>query len=69
MATFSLLIIYKKGFSQEQKAIIKGVSNYGIQESNRCFYFVKNNFRNFVPIEAVVFFGREFDYKDETEEV
>lgn len=57
--TFNLLIIYKN----KEKKVIPGVTRYGLNEYG-CFSFEKNGFRSFVPRDNVLFFGREFDYKN-----
>lgn len=56
---FDLLIIYKTG----EKKIVEGVSNYSMMDNGKCFSYEKNGYRSFVPVDSVVFFGREFDYK------
>lgn len=56
--TYTLLIIFKTGSPEK---IIK-VSNYGICDNHAVFFYEKNGYRSFVPIESVIFFGREFDY-------
>lgn len=59
--SFDLLIIYNNG----DKKIIKRVNDYGVSDSAGCFYYEKNGFRSFVPVNRVMFFGRLFDYKEE----
>lgn len=60
--TFDLLIIYH----DELRKIIRSVSNYGITLDNPgCFYYEKNGYRSFVPVDKVRFFGRLFDYEEE----
>lgn len=56
--SFDLLIIYNTG----NKKIVKCVNNYGV--SDRCFYYEKNEYRSFVPVSQVRFFGRLFDYEE-----
>lgn len=57
---FDLLIIYHKG----DKKIVKRVNDYGVSDSSRCFYYLKNGYRSFVPVSQVQFFGRLFDYEE-----
>lgn len=61
MLTYRLLIIYKDGTQK----IIEHVNAYGIDKETDCFFFVKNGYRNFVPKDRVLFFGREFDWSEE----
>lgn len=58
--SFDLLIIYHNG----DKKIIKRVNDYGVSDSTGCFYYEKNGFRSFVPVNRVRFFGRLFDYEE-----
>ena len=58
--SYDLLIIY----SDKSKKIIHGVTNYGADKDNVLFYFIKNEYRSFVPVSQVRFFGRLFDYGD-----
>ena len=57
--TFDLLIIYKTG----EEKIVGGVSSYDITDNGKCFVYVKNGRRGFVPVDSANFFGKEFDYK------
>ena len=61
---FDLLIIYK----DRTETVIKSVKAYGINEPTRCFYYEKNGFKSFFPVENVRFIGRYFDYKGESYE-
>ena len=58
MFTYDLLIIYKDG----KEKVVKNVENYRVKAETGCFEYEKNNYRSFVPIKSVRFFGREFDY-------
>ena len=59
--TFDLLIIFHDGLTK----IVRGVSDYAISDSAECFYYKKNGYRSFVPVNQVRFFGRLFDYEEE----
>ena len=59
--TFDLLIIFHDGLTK----IVRGVSGYGISDSAECFYYQKNGYRSFVPVNQVRFFGRLFDYEED----
>lgn len=59
--SFDLLIIYHNG----NEKIIKHVNDYGVSDSDGCFYYEKNGFRSFIPVNRVLFFGRLFDYVEE----
>ena len=59
--SFDLLIIY----NNRDEKIIKRVNDYGVSDSARCFYYEKNGFRSFIPVNRVMFFGRLFDYEEE----
>ena len=59
--SFDLLIIYH---NMDEK-IIKHVNDYGVLDSVGCFYYEKNGYRTFVPINQVRIFGRLFDYEEE----
>jgi hypothetical protein len=58
MTVFNLLIRFKTG---EDKVIAK-VSNYGICNEKSVFYYEKNGYKSFIPVDSVIFIGREFDY-------
>lgn len=58
---YDVLIIFRDGTEK----IVKGVTNYDVEEDAKCFVFMKNNYRSFVPIDEVRFFGRRFDYENE----
>lgn len=58
MKTYDLLIIYVTG----ERKLITNVSDYGHQTDAKMFYYTKNDFRSFIPVENVKFFGRAFDY-------
>ena len=58
---FDLLIIYHN----MNEKIIKHVNDYGVSDSTGCFYYEKNGYRSFVPVNQVRFFGRLFDYEEE----
>ena len=59
--TFDLLIIFHDGI----RKIIRRASGYGISDSAEYFYYIKNGYRSFVPLNQVRFFGRLFDYEEE----
>ena len=59
--SYDLLIIY----SDKTRKVIHGVTNYGADKDNVVFYFIKNDYRSFVPVSQVRFFGRLFDYGNE----
>lgn len=58
---FDLLIIYRDG----SEKVVKNVFDFGVSEKWDCFYYEKNNHRGFIPFDAVRFFGREFDYRED----
>ena len=55
---FTLLIIYRDG----EEVKIDGVEAYGTLTNDRLFYYLKNGFRGFMPIDAVSFIGKANDY-------
>ena len=59
--SFDLLIIYHNG----DKKIIKRVNDYGVSDLTGCFYYEKNGFCSFIPVNRVRVFGRLFDYEEE----
>lgn len=48
---------------------ISGVSNYGIvsgtEAGNTIFFFVKNGRKSYIPASKIIFFGNEFDYRED----
>ena len=57
--TYNLLIKYRNG----EEHVVEGISEYGIMSNHPDkFYYVKNGFRGFIPVEGVLFIGKEFDY-------
>lgn len=59
--TFDLLIIYWDGSSH----VVKDVDNYGnLANNNELFYYIKNDFRSFIPVDKVNFIGRYSDYNN-----
>lgn len=60
--TFDLLIHFTNGM----RKVVKGVSGYGILDSNsEMFYYKKNGLRSFMPVHAVSFIGRESDFVED----
>lgn len=59
--SYDLLIVYV----DQTTKVIYGVTEHGTDEENVLFYFKKNGYRSFVPINQVRFFGRQFDYDNE----
>lgn len=59
--SFDLLIIY----NNRDEKIIKHVNDYGVSDSAGRFYYEKNGFRSFIPVNRVLFFGKLFDYEEE----
>ena len=57
---FNLLIIYSDGTEK----IVNDVTDYSFDIEIHCFVYKKNGYRSFVPVGAVRFFGREFDYNN-----
>lgn len=60
-SVFDLLIIYVTG----DRKVVKNVSSYGHQTEGKMFYYDKNSHRSFIPVDSVMFFGREFDYDED----
>lgn len=58
-----LLIIFKSGRAK----VISDVSIYGI-ENGDMFYFIKNKYKSFIPVDGVIYFGRQFDFGDDYED-
>lgn len=57
--TFDLLIKYRNG----EEHVVEDVSEYGLAYDHRdIFYYKKNNNRGFIPVDAVLFIGKDFDY-------
>lgn len=54
---FDLLIIFR----DTSRKIIKNVSSYGCYDGN-LFYYTKNGYSSFMPVDAITFIGRNFDY-------
>ena len=57
---FDLLIIYWDGVHHT----VTDVTGYGTVRDDHLFYYMKNDFRGFIPIDQVRFFGRRSDYLD-----
>lgn len=57
---YTLLIIFDNGLKKE----IDEVKDHGIKDG--VFYFFKNGHLSYVPAKVVVFFGRAFDWGDES---
>lgn len=55
---FTLLIIYRDG----EEAKIENVEAYGTLTDDKLFYYLKNGFRGFMPMDAVSFIGKAKDY-------
>ena len=51
---FTLLIIFR----ERDSITINDVENYGTLTADRLFYYKKNGFRVFIPMDAVTLFGR-----------
>lgn len=54
---FDLKIIFKN-----LTKIIVNVESYGIADTNKqipYFYFIRNNFKTFLPAENIIYFGRK----------
>lgn len=58
--SFTLLIIYRDG----SRKSIPGVTDYFCDKNAGVFWFNKNGYKSFVPIDTVLYFGREFDYNE-----
>ena len=61
MIRYNLLIKFKTG----EDKVVTGVSNYGVYKDEKVFYYVKNGYTSYIPIDTVIFFGREFDYLED----
>lgn len=59
--SYDLLIVYV----DQNTKVIHGVTEYGTDADNVLFYFKKNGYLSFIPINQVRFFGRQFDYDNE----
>ena len=57
---YELLIIYPGGVDW----VVKDVQQHGICSKGDSYYFIKNNNTSYVPIHAVLYFGRDFDWKN-----
>lgn len=59
-AKYDLLIVWNDG----ERKIIKDVEEYklSLDAGAKVFYFYKNGYRGFVPVDKVRYFGRQFDY-------
>ena len=55
---FTLTIIYADG----QQHLVRNVSEYVYMRDDDNYYFVKNEYRGFIPREQVRFIGRMVDY-------
>lgn len=60
-AVYDLLIVWNDG----ERKVIKGVKEYKHSLDSKMFYFDKNGFLGFVPVDKVRYFGRRFDYDNE----
>lgn len=60
MESYDLLIIYNDGTEK----VVKNINHYEFSEKSNCFCYEKNGYRSFVPVGALRFLGREFDYKN-----
>lgn len=60
MTTCDLLIIFVDG----EVKTVTGISNYEIDTKTRMFSFIKNEYRSFIPLENVKFFGRKIDWEE-----
>ena len=58
---YDVLIIFRDGTEK----VVESVKDYDVVEEAKCFAFTKNNYRGFVPMDEVRFFGRRFDYENE----
>jgi len=54
---YELLVMYHGGVEW----IVKDVVSHGITSSGTSYYYIKNNHTSYVPIHAVLYFGRDFD--------
>lgn len=61
---YNLLIIYPGGADW----VISDVTDHGLISSGSSYYFTKNGRINYVPVHAVLYFGREFDWKNNKRE-
>lgn len=59
MTCTDLLIIFTDG----SEKVITDVNDWGFNTEGGNFYFIKNNYRAFLPKENIKFFGRRFDYE------
>lgn len=59
-ARFDLLIIFWDG----TRKIVKDVDGYGTYDAAELFYYEKNGFRSYMPIDKVTFIGRLSDWED-----
>ena len=57
---FTLLIIYRDG----ETVKVDDVEAYGTITTDKLFYYLKNGFRGFMPMDAVSFIGKAKDYYD-----
>lgn len=57
---FDLLIIFWDG----TRKIVKDVIGYGTYDAAELFYYEKNCFRSYIPIDKVNFIGRLSDWED-----
>ena len=57
---FNLLIKYIDG----EEKIVRGVEKYELNAETKCFTYIKNRYKGFIPMSSVLFVGREFDYKN-----
>lgn len=62
MCTYNVLIIFNNGVSK----VVTGVQKHGVLSPEfNMFFFEKNDYRGFVPVDNVKYFGREFDWEEE----
>ena len=53
-------------FVDKTDKVIKKVSDLSFDNECNCFYVVKNGYRIFIPSENVLYIGREFDLREES---
>lgn len=61
---YNLLVIYQGGVDWA----IANVIDHGITSTGSSYYFTKNGCVNYIPITAVLYFGRGFDWKNNKRE-
>ena len=53
-------------FVNRTNKVIKNVSDFGPNNDCNYFYVVKNGYKIFIPRENVLYIGREFDLREES---